>query len=281
MSIRAAVAEAFCLANGHRFIRPVGSGAFKETFHVVLANGQAQALKVYEQGFSVERTDRELKAMQRCSHLNIGRLTATAWFDHEGSRYLLSCEEFLGGGTLTARLQLGLLSEVETRHIAKQLVSAIVHIASNDLVHRDIKPDNILFRDDGVTPVIVDFGIVRDLGSSSLTHTWFLRGPGTPLYAPPEQLRNEKSIIDWRSDQFSLGVVLCFCIFGLHPYREANETDSQAVERVAERKTQGSLFVEAASNADLPMLIKMTKPWPVQRFRKPSDLQKAWVEVTS
>ncbi len=134
--------------------------------------------------------------MQRCSHPNIGRLSAIAEFYHEGAQYLLSGEEFLPGGTLTSRLRRDLLSGPETRDIGGQLVSAIAHIASHDLVHRDIKPDNILFRADGVTPVIVDFGLVRDLVRTSLTQTWLMRGPGTPFFAPSEQLRNEKALID-------------------------------------------------------------------------------------
>lgn len=80
MSALASVAEAFCATNGHRFVGHVGTGAFKETFHVVLAAEETQALKVYQPGFSPERTSRELSAMQRCSHPNIGRLSAIATF---------------------------------------------------------------------------------------------------------------------------------------------------------------------------------------------------------
>lgn len=203
MSALADAAQSFCATQGHRFIGPVGAGAFKETFHIVLATGEPQALKVYQPGFSPERTSRELSAMQRCSHPNIGRLSAIATFYHDGVQYLLSLEEFLSGGTLTTRMSRGLLNGREVRAIGLQLISAVAHIASHDLVHRDIKPDNILFRADGVTPVIVDFGLVRDLGGTSLTQTWLMQGPGTPFFAPPEQLRNEKTLIDWRSDQFS------------------------------------------------------------------------------
>ncbi len=208
MSTPTKVAQAFCSTNGHQFIGAVGSGAFKETFHIVLATQEHQALKVFQPGFSPERTSRELSAMQRCSHPNIAQLTAIAHFYLDGVQYLLSIEEFLSGGTLSSRLQRGLLDASATRAVGAQLISAISHIASQDLVHRDIKPDNILFRADGITPVIVDFGLVRDLIRTSLTQSWFIRGPGTPYFAPPEQLRNEKALIDWRSDQFSLGVVV-------------------------------------------------------------------------
>lgn len=278
MSTLADVAQAFCTANGHKFIGPVGSGAFKETFHIALATGESQALKVYQPGFSPERTGRELSAMQRCSHPNIGRLTAIAEYFHDGGRYLLSLEEFLPGGTLTARLQRGLLSRADARDMGKQLVSAVAHIASHDLVHRDLKPDNILFREDGSTPVIVDFGLVRDLVGTSLTPTWQMSGPGTPLFAPPEQLRNDKTLIDWRSDQFSLGVVIALSVFGFHPYKENDATPAQTVERVAERRLQSARFVDEATRAGMQFLVRMTAVWPVERFRTPDDLQRAWEE---
>jgi serine/threonine protein kinase len=278
VSSREKVAQAFCAANGHRFICPVGAGAFKETFHIILATGEAQALKVYEPGFSPERTARELGAMQRCSHPNIGRLSAIASFYYDGVQYLLSVEEFLSGGTLTARLRHGLLTLAETQSIGIQLVSAVAHIASHDLVHRDIKPDNILFRKDGTTPVIVDFGLVRDLVGISLTQTWLMRGPGTPLFAPAEQLRNEKTMIDWRSDQFSLGVVIALSVFGFHPYQEDGDSPTQTVERVADRGAQTARFVAAATGAGLPFLIRMAAPWPVERFRTPEELERAWQE---
>lgn len=280
MTTRAVVAEAYCRTKGHRFVGAVGAGAFKETFHIVLATGETQALKVYQPGFSAERTSRELSAMQRCSHPNIGRLCAIANFYHDGVQYLLSLEEFLPGGTLTSRMQRGFLSEVETRDIGRQLVSAVAHIASQDLVHRDIKPDNVLFRGDGATPVIVDFGLVRDLVGTSLTETWLMRGPGTPFFAPPEQLRNEKAMIDWRSDQFSLGVVLAIGAFGIHPYQEDGNTPTQTVELVAERRPQVARFLDAATRSNLPFLIRMTAPWPVERFRTPDELERAWQEAS-
>lgn len=273
------VARAFCAINGHTFVGQVGAGAFKTTFQVVLGTGEPEALKVYRPGFSPERTSRELAAMQRCGHPNIGRLTSIANFHHGGVQYLLSLEEFLPGGTLTSRLQRGLLGRMEAMQVARQLGSAVAQIAGLDLVHRDIKPDNILFRADGITPVLVDFGLVRDLGGTSLTESWLLRGPGTPFFAPPEQLRNEKSLIDWRSDQFSLGVVLSLCSLGIHPYQAQNASAGDTVECVAERRSQTERFLTAAAVARLPFLVRMTARWSVERFRTPADLEAAMAEA--
>jgi serine/threonine protein kinase len=217
--------------------------------------------------------------MQRCSHSNIGRLSSIAGFDYNGVQHLLSLEEFLCGGTLTARLNLRLLTAPEAQAMGRQLVSAVAHIASHDLVHRDIKPDNILVRADNVTPVIVDFGLVRDLVGTSLTQTWLIQGPGTPFFAPPEQLRNEKAMIDWRSDQFSLGTVIAMSVFGFHPYQDEGATPQQTVERACERAPQSRRFLDAATQANMPFLVRMTAPWPVERFRTTDDLQQTWGEI--
>ena len=169
----------------------VGKGAFKETFHVK-ADGVSEALKIYRPGFSAERTKRETEAMKRCAHPNIARLISIEPFKWKGTTYLIAQEEFLAGGTLTTRLEKsGHLNASQILDLGEALIDAVAHIASHDLVHRDLKPDNVLFREDGDTPVIVDFGLVRDLTQNSLTQTWALQGPGTPFFAPPEQLLNE------------------------------------------------------------------------------------------
>jgi serine/threonine protein kinase len=260
-----------CLAfNGH-----VGGGAFKETYRVV-DGGQAYALKIYRPGFPAERSQRELDAMQRCSHPGIAKLIALATLQFQGNTVLYSIEEFIPGGTLSQRLRHSLLSTTETLDLAADLIDAVGHIASQNLVHRDLKPDNIMFREDGATPVIVDFGIVRDLSDSSLTGSWLATGPGTPFFSPPEQLRNDKNLIDWRSDQFSLGVVLSLCCLGFHPYAEQGASDAEVVQRVADRQPQPDRFRIAATQAGLPALIKMTESWPVERFRTPALLAEGW-----
>jgi serine/threonine protein kinase len=155
------------------------------------------------------------------------------------------------------------------------LVSAIAHIAEQNLVHRDLKPANILLDANGM-PVIVDFGIVRDLAKVSLTQSWAIRGPGTPFFASPEQLNNQKELIDWRADQFSLGVAISIVTFGVHPYAQAGMTMDQIVEAVANRLGPTAHFDNIASAAGLPAIPKMLAPWPVGRYRTSALLAAAW-----
>jgi serine/threonine protein kinase len=275
------IAQAFCVGAGYQFIRGVGRGAFKETFEVSLSDGGRAALKVFKPNISPERTRRELEAMTRCAHPNIARLANVTPFELGGAIYTVAIEEFLSGGTLEERMQRGLLRPEEVRELGDHLVSALSHIASHGLVHRDLKPANVLFRADGITPVIVDFGLVRDLGQESLTATHLAMGPGTPLFAPPEQLVNDKAQIDWRSDQFSLGVMLSIVALGRHPYHhDRSEPVEAVIQRVASRGAQAADWAETVKSVGLPVLVPMTRAWPVHRLRTPGDLLERWQHQT-
>jgi len=197
----AEVAKSICDSEELILRRCVGGGAFKRAFRVEWAPGESYALKVINGPASAPRTLREIDALKKCNHPNIARLVAAdSHYFHE-VQYDFTLEEFLSGGTLTTRLlRHGNLDNEETLKLGQALIDALGHVASLDLVHRDIKPDNIMFRDDSRTSVLVDFGLVRDLSASSLTHTWVNRGPGTPYFAAPEQLNNQKRLIDWRTD---------------------------------------------------------------------------------
>jgi serine/threonine protein kinase len=275
LSALEAVARAICAANGGGFEKLLGQGAFKEAFLVKTATSEFRALKILKPGLSSERTDREVEAMKRCKHVNIATLETVATFDHATVPYTYLVEEYIDDGTLDDRLKAGAIPRDAVLTIGSALIDAIAHVSSHELVHRDIKPANIMFRGSG-EPVLVDFGLVRDLRKSSVTVTWATCGPCTPLYASPEQLNNEKAIIGWRSDQFSLGVVLAFAGLGMHPFARSGDDPEQTVRRVEGREGPATEFIEAAKKAGLPVLVQMVQNWPVERFRKQRDLLKAW-----
>lgn len=105
--------------------------------------------------------------------------------------------------------------------ILKPITEALDYAHTRRIIHRDIKPDNIMFREDG-TPVLTDFGIARALDShSQMTRSGV--SVGTPYYMSPEQCKAEQ--VDGRSDIYSLGVVLFEILTGYKPY----EADSPMV----------------------------------------------------
>jgi serine/threonine protein kinase len=273
------VAKSLCDNRGYTYGDSVGRGAFKKVFHVKGKSGEEYALKLLKGDLSAQRTHREIEALKRCNHANIAKLFGTDTYVFEGRKYSFTLEEFLSGGTLTEWIKRhGSLNDEQLNELATPLINAISYIADLGLVHRDIKPDNIMFREDEITPVLVDFNLVRDLLAASLTQSWLNRGPGTPYFASPEQLNNQKRLIDWRTDQFSLGVTLCYARFGVHPYKHPDESDlsPKTVERVATRGAVSDYMLDKFKSTGLVCLERMIKIWPVERFRRPKDLETAW-----
>jgi len=275
------IAESICTDRGLVLEERSGGGGFKEVFRVHGPDDGPVALKVIKASGCSPRTIREVEALERCDHPNIARLFVADAHTFEGEDYDFTLEEFLPGGTLTSMLeQRGALDTDAAIRLGEQLLDAVAHLAELGLVHRDIKPDNIMFRADGETPVLVDFGIVRDLSASSLTLTWAQCGPGTPYFAAPEQLNNEKPLISWRTDEFSLGVVLCHSRFGVHPYQHPSDPPFSlpTVERVAARGPRGPGLLDQFREAGLPCLDRMTRAWPVERYRRAAELLDAWAQ---
>lgn len=267
------VAQEFGRAHSFTDVTFQGKGAFKETFRALTSTKTPVALKILQPAkCDLARSQREIEALQKCDSPLIARLFDSGTFrSADGTDYYYSVEEYLDGGTLSQRLSPTLSPNV-VREYGRRLTEALSHLKDQNLVHRDIKPENIMFRAGADVPVLVDFGLVRDLSATSLTQTWLPQGPGTPYYAAPEQLNNEKHLIGWRTDQFSLGVVLGISLTGQHPFTRPGMTQPQTVAAVAAREVCSNEFRAAASAAKLELLIKMISPWPVQRYANPTQL---------
>lgn len=128
-------------------------------------------------------------------------------------------EEFIEGQNLRDYLNSLRPSKIElteAKRIISSLLDALLLIEPLHLIHRDIKPENIIISPEHV--VLIDFGIARDTSQSSLTDTYAIFGPMTPGYAPPEQIRNEKRKISFRTDLFSVAVVFYEILTGQNPF---------------------------------------------------------------
>lgn len=270
-----ALAEAVCRVEGFSLEEEIGEGAFKHSFLVRTGSGDGRCLKLYKSHFSRDRSDREIEAIRRCDHPAIAKLKSVGSFEREGRRTVYCVEEYIDGGSLEELLAQRPLTQEEAVELGRKLLPALAQIEALNLVHRDIKPANIMLREDG-SPVLVDFGIVRVLGDTSITPTWQPQGPGTPLFAAPEQLTNQKELIDWRTDQFGLGVTLAMAALAAHPYARESETGAEVIQRVLNRDGPSASFGKRVREQPLQVVAKMVQPWPVQRFRGPDDLIAAW-----
>lgn len=163
---------------------------------------------------AIERFRNEIRLARRMAHHNVVR---THDFGNADGVYFVTME-YVEGTTLRAVLERrGHLGAAATLAIARQLADALQCAHQEGIIHRDIKPQNLLLDASG-TLKVSDFGVARlaQIGAgSSLTQTGMV--VGTPAYMAPEQLLEEES--DARSDLYSVGVVLYECLTGRPPYQ--------------------------------------------------------------
>lgn len=161
----------------------IDKGAFKETYRAENSSTEYYAIKILDPAkCSSARTSREIDAILKCNSPHIAKLLDFGTQDFQGDNYLFTIEEFFLGGTLEDKCRKSPLTPKGARGYAKTLSEAISHLKDIDLVHRDIKPANIMFRNTSNSPILVDFGIVRDLSKTSATCSWLPQGPCTPFF---------------------------------------------------------------------------------------------------
>jgi serine/threonine protein kinase len=158
----------------------------------------------------IERFNREARAAGKLAHPNI----VTVYdYGEDNGRYFIAME-YLEGGTLRDMLQTrGSLPIHEAVDIAGQVLSALAHAHAHQVVHRDVKPDNMHILPGGQVK-LTDFGIARLTEEASLTGEGQVFG--TPSYMSPEQIKGQ--FIDHRSDLFSLSIVLYEMLAGRKPF---------------------------------------------------------------
>lgn len=262
-------AKALCQQRRCSLIRELGAGAHKRAY-LIEKDGAQFALKVAPITASLKpRFEREAAGLAGCAHPAVALLHETYAVTSVNQDFWVSVEEYLPGGTLAERFAAGRMEHPLIRNIGLSLADALDHLRDRNLVHRDIKPANILFRTSN-TAVLTDFGIVRMLDAPSLTQDFLPQGPGTPLYASAEQLLNDKELIDWRTDQFGLALVLAEGVLGYHPFAPENDV-MLAVTRMARREPLPAESRKRLTESGFGALVKALAAWPAQRHRFPKE----------
>jgi serine/threonine-protein kinase len=203
--------------DGFRVVKLLGNGSSSEVVEAIAPDVRMVVLKLPRDAAvsspsTFDRFRRELEIDARLSHPGI---QGSIDYRHSRSRpYLVM--EYIEGETLSSvlerehRLPVG-----RTVDYAKQVASALVYAHEHGVVHRDIKPINILVADDGQL-VITDFGIASLSGARRLTWQWFGASLGTPDYMSPEQIQGKRG--DARSDIYALGAMLFELLTGRVPW---------------------------------------------------------------
>ncbi|MBK6436104.1 MAG: serine/threonine protein kinase [Rhodanobacteraceae bacterium] len=190
--------------SGYRILRSLGEGGMASVYLAMQESLDREvALKVMAPALAenaeFDRFLKEGRLAAKLSHPNL--VTVYDIGQHNGLYYL--AQEFIPGGTLRERM--GTVMPVPaTLDVIRDIALGLAYAHEKGVVHRDVKPANVLFRANG-TAVLADFGIAKAMNSNTMA-TQAGNSIGTPHYMSPEQARAEK--VDGRSDLYSLGAMM-------------------------------------------------------------------------
>ncbi len=221
------------------------------------------------------RFRREGKALGKLSHPNIVKIFDYGEF--EGSPYLVM--DYIQGGTLKDLMNGKPLPWQRSVQITIQIARALEAAHKESILHRDIKPTNILMANDR-DPMLSDFGIAKLVGDSSKTTTTLTDtgvGIGTPDYMAPEQGVGNA---DERSDIYALGVVLYQLITGRLPY-QADTPLAVMLKKSTEPLPRPSTYVKGLPGQLEQVLIKALARKPAERFNSMREFGRALETLTS
>jgi len=229
-----------------RLLKKLGEGGMGSVYKAhQISMERDVALKVLSKQLAnnkdfVLRFQREARLMAQLDHPNILRSYAVG--EERGYHYFAM--EYVDGGSLESWLKkAGKLSVGDALHILLTCARAMDHAHEKGLVHRDLKPDNIMLTSKGVIKV-ADLGLAKAL-TEDLQLTKTGTGAGTPLYMSPEQSRDVKHV-DRRSDIYSLGIILYRLLTGDLPFK------GETFVEVFKSKEDGKYPPARRSNLEVP-----------------------------
>lgn len=201
-----------------RLARPLGEGATSEVYEAVDASGRRGAVKLLREHLraypeALERFCHEGRIAARVEHPGIVAVLDESTTD-DGTPFIVM--ELLEGETLDERLEAsptGRLDEEETCRLGIELCDVLEAVHAANILHRDLKPDNLFVTHEGVLKVI-DFGIARAKEQPGTHRTRLGIAMGTPGYMPVEQAAGDWDHVDVRTDLWAAGAVLYRCLTG-------------------------------------------------------------------
>ena len=175
-------------------------------------------------------------------------------------------EDYIEGTVLRDAMK-QFITPKEIFTLFSSLVKGLSVIWDKNIVHRDLKPENIIIRPNGM-PCIIDLGIARFLDLESLTKTISPVGPCTPIYAAPEQLTNNKNLIDPRTDFFCLGIIALELYLGVHPFDSSHIGNHYSIiENIMQNKYTIETTSVKGNDAIVELANKTLQIQPYDRFR--------------
>ncbi|MCX7846096.1 MAG: CHASE2 domain-containing protein [Dictyoglomaceae bacterium] len=261
--------EGLIIKGRYKIIKKLGAGGMATVYLAMdLSTKNNVAVKILHPQYSedpqtVERFLREAKASTILDHPNIVKVLDQG---KEENYYYIVMEYVLGKDLKKIIEEKGSLPPFYAKEIIVEVAKALDHANSKNIIHRDIKPQNIMITFDGKVK-LMDFGIAHLGNLSTITQTGIFMG--TPQYASPEQAEGSK--VDIRSDIYSLGVVFFELLTGFLPYSE------DTTITVMFKKLQEELPDPKSIKPEIPeglsqIVKKMTARFPEDRYQNPKEL---------
>jgi serine/threonine-protein kinase len=270
------------LNNRYQVIQVLGAGGFGETFLAEDVHMPSRRRCVIKQLKPVvnnpqtyqmvqQRFEREAATLEYLGEGSEQIPKLYAYFSEKGQFYLV--QEWIQGQTLTEMVKAkGVLTETTVTEILLSLLSVLEYVHNKGIIHRDIKPDNIILRSSNNKPVLIDFGAVKEtvrVLNSSKYHSQSLI-IGTPAYMPTEQAVGRPV---YATDIYSLGLTAIYLLTGKHPHEL--HTNPQTGEIVWQQYASGV-------SSDLAMVINQAiKPHPAERYTTASKMLYALESIIS
>ena len=257
----------------YRVIRRLGGGGMASVYLAEHTQLERQVvLKVLHAHLAndpemLERFRREASAASQLVHPNIVPIIDAGG----GERLTFTVMPYMPGGSYAERIARGARQPAEVASVVAQAATALDYAHRQGIVHRDVKPDNVLFDEDGHA-LVTDFGIAEARFQGRLTATG--RAMGTPHYMSPEQAMGK--LVDGRSDIYSLGIVMYEALVGFPPF---DGPDAFAVgykqvhEQAVPPKTVNSELPDALNEIVMRCLSKTV----AERFARANDLADALI----
>lgn len=248
----------------------IGMGAFSEVRRAVhLSSGQERAVKiVYKMQLNEKdetRIMKEVTILRQLDHPNIVKV----YEYFKDAKFIYIVMELVSGGELFTRIQaLNHFTERKAGEIFMQVMAAINYLHKKDIVHRDIKAENIMLDDNDVVKII-DFGTARACGKNQKMTI----NRSNPYYVAPEVIAGK---YDRKCDIWSCGVLLYILLTGLPPFKGRNE--NEIMEAISSHKlpTEAKEFKDLSEPAK-DLIMKMLEPNPKKRLSALEVLQHPWL----
>lgn len=260
--------------------RLIGKGAFATVWRAQhLETGRDAAIKIIRADLATdlvfERFAREVQVMRRMDHPGIAAIYAS----HLRRDFAYFAMELVDGQSLGHYVASQQPKATRIIAMMAQICDALQHAHSRDIIHRDVKPSNVMVGPDG-NPKLVDFGLSKSMfhppSDPGVSDTSVGSVLGTPLFMSPEQARGDADRVDHRSDLYAVATMLFLFLLREHPHGVGSMGREETIQTIATTPAKHACEINPKFNPELDaILAKCLDAVPASRYQTAGELAKA------